>query len=292
MNMLKSRWKNTVIVSAIGALFLTIVCRSFSISPLKYHLTLTPGVTNHVIALMVKNTSPVKQLYKFKVLGARQIQSGQLVFAEMNSAAETWVRPEVNAAEILPNTEKKINFLISIPKEAAAGSYYLGMAAESAAGGGERQVGVSGQLVSVLLLQVAGVVNESLSIVEWKIPGFTSGKEWPATFSLFNSSATELPVKGEIIVRDWLGREVTRENVNLGLPLLPSAGRNFSATVRLPKKLLLPGVYQAEVRVKYGLTNQTAVAIKNVWYTPLYLWILLFVAFIAGILAIKRRKKV
>lgn len=220
------------------------------------------------------------------------MESGRLAFMEKNSVAETWVRPEVDIVEILPNSEKIINFSVSVPQDALAGSHYLGLAAESVTGEAEKQVGVSGQLVSVFLLQVAGVVNESLSIDHWEVPGITVKKSWPAILSIVNTCVTELPVKGEITVRDWLGREVSRSDISFGLPLLPSSGRSFSANLDLPARLLLPGLYEAEVKVNYGLTKQTVVATKSVWYLPLYLWILLAIFSALGAVAIFRRKKV
>ncbi len=290
MCMLKNYWKKIIFTVAIGALFITVTCHSFSISPLKFHLTLTPGVTNYVLSLTVKNSSSEKQLFNFKVLGAEQIQSGQLIFSELQTPAESWVQPEINAVEIPSNAEEKINFLISIPKDAVAGSYYLGLAAETVPNSEEEQVGVSGQLVSILLLQVAGVVNESLSIEKWSVPSVVFGKKWTAILTLLNTSVVELPVSGEISVHDWLGRKVASESINLGSALLPSAGRNYSAIIPMQKERLLPGPYEAKINVRYGLTNQTSVAVKRIWYLPYYIWIIIPIVIILGAVMMIKRK--
>lgn len=283
--------KKIVGVSAAVAIFLTAACHSFSISPLKYHLTLAPGSVNSDPFITVSNSSSGTMAFEVKVLSARQLDNGRLVYEELSEGARLWVTPNKKAFQLKPQSEERVGFKISVPSDAVAGSYYLGLAVQSGGVDAEKNVGVSGQLVSVLLLQVSGVVNETLSVQKWSLPEFTVATKWPASLAVVNTSVTELPLQGEMIIRDWLDREVAREDIVFGAPLLPGSGRNYATDIKLTKKFLLPGIYDAEVKIKYGLTKQSAVALKSVWYVPPYFWVLVVGLIAIGIILYKQRKK-
>lgn len=250
-------------------------CRAFSVSPLKTQLTIAPGTEKYLVTIEVKNDLLEKQTFFLKILGAVQLKDGKVVYAAGSSEAENWVAPERESIDIGGGEEKKANFFVSVPEDAAAGSYYLGLAAESAGGGGSGQIGIAGQLVSVLLVQVAGVVTETLSIENWHMPGIAFANRWPAVFAVKNTSPVELPIAGQIIVRDWLGREVVKEGISISSVLLPGSPRSYTADILLSKGILLPGLYEAELRLVYGKTNQSAVRVQDVWYLPFYMWIVL-----------------
>ena len=283
--------KKIVGISVVVALSLAAACHSFSISPLKYHLTLAPGSVNSDAFVTVSNSSSGTMAFQVKVLSARQLDNGRLVYEERNEGAGLWVTPNKKSFQLKPKSEERVGFKIDVPRDAAAGSYYLGLAVQSSGAEAGKNVGVSGQLVSVLLLQVSGIVNETLSVQKWSLPEFTIADKWPASLAVVNTGVTDLPLQGEVIVRDWLDREVAREDIVFGMPLLPGSGRSYVADVKLKNTFLLPGLYDTELKIKYGLTKQSAVAMKSVWYVPPYFLVLIVGLIAIGIILYKRRKK-
>jgi hypothetical protein len=253
--------------------------KAFAISPLKQQITAAPGASGIIVSVTVGNEEKEKMSYSLKVLGAKQLENGRLVYGSGISSAEQWVSPEVNSVEILPGQIKQADFVVNIPRDAPAGSYFLGLAAGTDISGGEKEaVGVSGQVISVLLIQVAGVVNESLTIENWQLPGLTVSRDWPASVLLENGGTTELPVTGEVIVRDWLGRQVYSGVFQMTSVLLPGSARKQSVDISLPDGRFYPvGPYQAEIKIKFGLTGQKTVALGSVWYLPYYSFVVLLI---------------
>ena len=119
----------------------------------------------------------------------------------------------------------------------------------------------------------------------------TFGREWLATVGMQNTGTTELPLKGSILIRDWLGRELMTEDVYFGQVLLPGSGRSFVTELNLKDRFLLPGPYNAELTVTYGLTKQKAYKADGIWHLPLYFWIIILVIIIPIIYKIFRQPK-
>lgn len=274
----------------VGLLSATAVF-GFSISPLKYLLTVAPGTTRQTVNLTVTNDSDSARQFALKVIGAKQNENGKLTYASGNTPAEEWVKPAESTIEIPGKTEKEVKYIINVPIQAAAGSYYLGLAVETASGGGA--VGLSGQLIAPLLLQVAGVVNESLRISDWHHPALVLWKNhWSYQLSFENKGNVEVPVEATIILRDWRGKEIQKKELNLGDIILPGSGRAFESEIKLPYgDFYLPGPYSAELKVKYGRTSQAATAFTDIWYFPAYSFLALAVLILIGIYIWWKKKK-
>lgn len=263
--------KIIVLTVVIACLVPASQVKAFAISPLKQQITAAPGASGQIISVTVANEEKETMTFSLKVMGAKQLENGRLVYGTGISAAEQWVRPELATVEIFPGQTKQVNFTADIPRDAPPGSYFLGLGAGTDVSGGEKAVGVSGQVISVLLIQVAGVVNESLTIENWQLPGVVFSRNWPASVLVANGGTTELPVSGEIIVRDWLGRQVYNSAFKMSSVLLPGSARKQSAEISLPgKRWYLAGPHEAEIKINYGLTGQKTVAIGSVWYLPYY----------------------
>jgi hypothetical protein len=283
--------KVVIAFSIIAGLLFFDRAGAFSINPIKTQISVAPGAKGQIVTISVRNDEDEQKTYGIRVLGAQQMQGGQLAYGVNYSQAESWVAPEKTSVMVGPGQEEKVSFVINVPATATAGSYFLGLAAESVAGAGVASLGVSGQLVSVLLLQVAGVVNESLSIEELSLPKIAMRGNLPLTISVKNLGTTELPLKGEIIARNWLGREVAKETINLGSILLPGSGRKFSSEVTLSGKYILPGPHNFEFKIHYGLTGQSVVQVRRVWFVPIYSIIaLICLSVIVLVIGVRRKK--
>lgn len=243
--------------------------RAFGISPAKILLTIDPGVSQTVV---VKITNDEKTDLKFGlgVWGMEQDQQGNPVFTRGEDVAETWVYPENNLVTIKSGQTKDVNFIIKIPIDAWAGSYYLGLFAEPVWPKGE-QGSINTRLVSMLTLQVSGLVNESLLIENWAPQKNTySEKKWKFDLLLKNSGSIETEMRGTLALRNWKGEEIFSQPLVLGNKLLAGAKRALQPEMVLRDDIKLPGLYQAQIKINYGRTNLSAGALAYVWYFPVW----------------------
>lgn len=246
-----------------------------AISPLKNHVTLAPGASNFNVEVMVKNEEGVELNYKLDTVGAIQNNNGLIVFSKNNLIAEQWIVPQVENIKILPGEEKKIIYTINIPIDAQPGTYLIGLAVEPVFDMGGDNASLVAQVASILNLQVSGVVKEDLEIKSWSMPTMVYHKNWGMELMLKNKSTTEIPVNGMITVRNWFGREVYQQEINFKRAMLPGAEILFNDDIGIGETRLFPGLQSIEVTINYGLTNQRLITIKNIWYWPIYFWVIM-----------------
>jgi hypothetical protein len=251
--------------------------RAFEITPVKSLLTVDPGISQTVV-IKIKNTPSSKGAglnltFKLSVLGVSQDEDGRPVFSRGTDMAENWVYPENNLVKIKSGEIKSVNFIIKIPADALAGSHYLGLAVEpvlSPTGGKEGdQASLQTRLVSLLTLQVKGMVEESMVIEKWApFAGVTDKKNWKFDLSLKNNGTIEALLRGTIAIKNWQGEELFSEPITLGNKLLAGSRRVLHPEITLRNDINLPGLYQAQVKINYGLTNQMVLSIAYIWYFP------------------------
>jgi len=262
-----------------------------TISPVKYLITISPGNTNNV-SLKIKNDESENISYNIFVLGAKQDEkSFAPVFLNGLSEAESWVTPEVEQLSVVVGEEKSVNFKINIPAEAYPGSYYLGLAVQKRSLA-EAKVQLSGRLIAILNLQVAGEAREVLQINKFNFDkSLASAKNvLPFYLELKNQGNVELPVKGQIKILNWQKKEVSSKEVYLGNNLLPGSVRGLSLTV--DNNFTWSPYYFAEIVINYGRTKQVVQKIIFINNLPIiYLSCGLFILLVLIYILIKRKTK-
>ncbi len=246
-------------------LLLPKIANAFSISPIKYTVTIAAG-GEQMISLTVKNDKTATVNYNLLVLGAKQNNAGSPIFESGLSEAENWVGPETEFISLGGGKEKTVNFLINIPGGAYPGFYYLGLAVQ------ERNlkvsgIGLSGRLVSILSLQVAGEAREILQINEWRKEKTAAGGQWSFKAGLENKGNVDLPLRGEMVVGNWRKKAIGRQTVYLGNNLLPATTRNLSLNFNQEKLPWSPW-YWVSLEANYGRTGQRLAATYLVWGRP------------------------
>ncbi|MDO9509891.1 MAG: hypothetical protein Q7J14_01220 [Candidatus Magasanikbacteria bacterium] len=260
-------------------IFLLIICtlllgvvtdvNAFSISPLKQIVTLEQG-TGRNVKIKVRNTERLTTKYKITVIGVKQDDQGYPVYGVGIEEAENWVKAEQEVIEIKSGKEVEVSFKIAVPKGTFPGSHYIGLSAEPILNE-EGNNNFSGKLISLLLLEVSGEVNETLSVVSW------SGEKslyWnldkvKINVVLKNSGNTELPLSGKIRLYNWLDKKVIDNDVYLGSALLPQTQRKNEVLLPSQNGIYLPGVYRAQLDLTYGRTGQKLSVQYSFWYIPL-----------------------
>lgn len=253
--------------------------RAFEISPVKSLFTIDPGISQTMV-IKISATSPSsgvsvspmgEKMFKLNVLGMMQDENGKPVFSRGVDLAESWVYPENNLINIKSGETKPVNFIIKIPADAAAGSYYLGLTVEPVLEK-TNQNSLNTRLVSLLTLEVKGLVRESVIIEKWiSSAGWRNDleiKKLKFDLNLENNGTMEILMVGSVAIRNWRGEEIFSQPIILGNKLLASSKRALHPEINLKNNISLPGLYSAQVKINYGRTNQIVSAITDIWYFP------------------------
>jgi hypothetical protein len=242
---------------------------AFSISPVKALFTVDPG-SSQTIVVKIKNTESANLSFKLNVLGVTQDENGQPVFSQGSNSAETWIYPENPLVKIKSGETRSVNFFIKVPNDAISGSYYLGLSVEPVLGK-NTQSSLNTKLVSLLTLQVKGLVQESVEIEKWEALDTVSGnRDWNFDLNLKNNGTIEVLMQGKLAIRNWRGEEIFSQPLVLGNKLLVGSKRVLHPEIILKNDIKLPGLYSAQAKINYGRTNQTVSSIAYVWYFPLW----------------------
>ncbi len=264
-----------IIFFIICALFLGFFSevKAFTVSPVKQIVTLEQG-TGRNVKIKIRNTERLTTKYKISVVGVKQDDQGYPVYGTNIEEAEKWVRSEQEVLEIGPGKEIEASFKINIPKGTYPGSHYVGLSAEPMLSGDENKNFV-GKLISLLLIEVSGTVNETLSVIKWSGERnfYLSLEKLRLNVGLKNDGNTELPIKGKIRLYNWLDKKTAEEDVFLGNTILPQTQRTTEVLLPDISGWRLPGVYRAQLDLVYGRTEQKLSAQYAFWYVSIY-WLI------------------
>ncbi len=239
---------------------------AFSLSPAKVSLTIDPGETQ-IVEIKIKNNDDVARGFRPVIMGVEQSGQGSPKFVSGASEVESWVTAKTEKLSLLSGQQKNIQFFVDVPMGSYPGSYYLGVGVEQLSEQ-DGNVNLSGRLLSLVNIKVAGIVNEEIKVNQWQsIKKVWFKPDWKFVSEIVNKGNVELPLSGELIVYNFWGKKIASKELYLGNKLIPGTSRNFSVDFSLPgKHVFIPGIYQTDFVLHYGLTNQKMVLSTKLWY--------------------------
>ncbi len=254
-----------ILLSSIILFFLSASsAKSFGISPTRYLVTIDPGKMQK-ISLVVQNDEAIKKKFKVSVFGIKQEANGNPVLGVGLDDAEKWIKPETEIFELAQGKQEKIIFNINAPVNYAPGSHFLGLAVDTLSDS-IVQTKVEGRLTAILILQVAGVVTEALNLKSVTEKNIYWNKNFQFNLEIKNNGNMELPLQGQIEIRDWRGRQILSEEVSVGNQLLPGASRFLTVKTKASTSMKWPGLYSANFAIKYGKVGLFAKSAVKFWY--------------------------
>ncbi len=249
-----------LLISSVGA---------FSISPLKYTVSLNPGDDKDLV-VMVKNDSNEDKEYQMTVAGVQQDNQGRPIFKPNSDIAESWVKFK-SEKTILKNNEKKdFVFTITIPKNTPPGAHYLGLGVQE-----NNDKNIGGRLATILVLQVAGTANESLILEKfYPVKKYFFDNNLIYFLQIKNAGNVDLSVRANMQIYNYENKIIDSNVINFGNKLFAQSNRSAQLQSLVGEKMFLPGLYQAVITINYGLTNQQIISSVNFWYWPVwFLWV-------------------
>jgi len=263
-----------------------------SISPLTFEITANPGdkVSN---VLKILNNSDSALMVQMKAEDFTAIgESGEVVVREeLNESYSLakWIRVEPEQFTLDPRGQQLVNFTIDVPVSGEPGGHYgsiLAMIGGTAATG--TGAAISQKVGSLLLLQVAGPVNELIFVKNFVAPSFSEYGPITIDARFENRGTVHLKPRGFVQITDIFGKQAA--NLSLSQKnILPGSVRKIDTV--WDEKILF-GKYTATLTAIYGSTNEPLTATTTFWVIPwkITLGITLGVVLVLFIL-IKSRKR-
>lgn len=257
----------------LAALIVTVIpitnrAEAVSLSPLIFELSANPGDTVSNV-LKVTNTDPypvniVIDIEDFSAIG----EEGQVTLKQGEDSSTYslagWITAAPNAFTIPANNSVTVQFTINIPIDAEPGGHYSSVLASISATPVDGGVTIAQKIGSLLLLNVAGDVEEKLFIEELFVEPFSEYGPVNIISRFENSGTIHLKPRGFILIKNIFGQEVEQ----LDLPqknVLPKSIRRIEI---LWGERIMFGRYEATLTAIYGSTNQPLSAITTFWVIP------------------------
>lgn len=273
---------------------------ALTISPPKIEINSAPGdVVNQVIKLHNEEERDnifFAEVQNFKARG----ELGEPGFIQSEEkdglSLADWIEISTEPITLSAGERIEIPFKITIPENADPGGHYAGVLFSTTPPGkeiGDASIGISGKLGSLILLRVAGEVQESGILLEFDTEGGTrlfSSKpiQFYARFS--NQGNVHLKPKGEIKIKGIFDITSTPDSLAVNEiegNVLPNSVRRFEtvwgkadnkiteenkksffAELKNEWRNFALGKYQADLTLSYGSEGQQVKKSLEFWVFP------------------------
>jgi len=246
----------------VSSVFVAAQVKAFSISPLKFITTVAPG-DNKDWEVKVKNDSNKSSVFAPVVLGMKQDEIGRSVFGKNIDVAESWFKIPFGKLVLNPGESGDVVFSISVPANTPPGAHYVGLAVQEESTGS-----VTGQLATVLNLQVAGMAQELVIFEKFSVgKKIFFDKDWISHVEIRNRGNVSVDLAGQESVY-FFGKKKFSKVVNLGNNLFSQTNRVTDENLFFEQDIILPGFYRVDMDVVFGLTKHQVSSSLNFWYLP------------------------
>lgn len=223
----------------MALLFTPLIASAMTISPPTFDYDLNPGDTVLDVVKVYNEGDTAETLYPILVDFTGDEEEGGapvLLKAEedaLGAGLKEWIAIDPQGITVGPQERINFPFSLNVPTDAQPGGHYGAIILSNVAPKDVQSgVGVSQQLAALILVNVSGEVREVGSIAEF---GFADPQVWynhlPVDFFLRfeNGGNTHLRPVGNLLIEDWMGRQVASIKVNEGFgSVLPLSIRRFT----------------------------------------------------------------
>ncbi len=272
-----------------GLLIAPSITSAVTISPPIIELDAARGdVINQT--LKVRNESSTSMTY---YLSAERFiaggEEGAPEFVGEDIGLATWIKFPFNSINIGPGETVEVPFQIVIPSYASPGGNYAAVFLSTVppeAEQGASQVSIASRIGTLILVRIAGEVNEDAKIADFST-GADSYLSLPVDFNIRVENDGNVHVKpmGSITIKNMLGSVAGNVQVNeKGGNVLPEQIRKFeSSWIKNPnatdantfwgkymqeKENYAFGRYTAELVLNYGTAGKLMTASTSFWVIP------------------------
>ena len=251
-----------------------------SVSPVKFEISANPGETQTSF-FKVTNNGDSERVIRIAVEDFAPVgESGQVRLVEdapSTYALSQWVTFDPIEFPLGAKETKQIEFRINVPFDAEPGGHYASILATVGGGAVEGGAAIAQKVGSLLLLHVAGDVEEEMFVKSMQsvIENPEKKDEYlPQNFFEYgpvtvlsrfeNMGTVHLKPRGFVTLTNMMGREVDKVEIEQ-LNVLPNSVRRIPA--ELGEKWMF-GKYTATMTAIYGSTNEPLSYSTSFWVFP------------------------
>ena len=254
----------------------------FTILPMSQRFSLKPGET-YEGSITVVNPVDATEDFAYKASIVPYGVSGEdyqadLITDSNHTMIAKWIKIEEPTGKVKPNESKKVNFKITVPKDAPAGGQYAAITVTSnndANGGDGVTVQNVFEMASIIYGTVAGETRHEGEVEENTIPGFVVNTPVKLTAKITNSGNVHADATFIISVSDFFtGRVILPTEENDGEYneiIMPDTTRVAEREVN---DLPALGVVKINQTIYYN--GKVSTVEKNVIICPIWFMLLVF----------------
>lgn len=182
-------------------------------------------------------------------------------FIKESESLSQWLVPEFLEISLKSFQSKEVNFIATIPENAASGGYYGAILFEPAS---EKAAGPKSSFGVLVLLTVVGGESQAsigAKLVDFSAPALFNNFPAKLSLTLKNSGNTHLKTQGNIKIKDWRNREIAKFKTE-DLLVYPGTTRTFGWRWN---KTATIGFYRAEIEMTTPGKNPQRLASKT-WF--------------------------
>jgi len=203
-------------------------------------------------------------------------------------AASSWISLSPSSITVAPKQTVNITLSVNVPLDALPGghdkdlNFYIYDVAPRIGGGVGAGSAIQQVVGTLVYLTVEGPISEQAKVLRFEVPRFLEFGPVPFTTEILNNSDLHITPKGQITVRNMLGKVTTvmpLEERNI----FPGASFIYENTWNA--KYLL-GRYRADLSVAYGTHGQALTATLYFVVFPVKIALALVLAVVIIILAV------
>jgi|GEM_PF-5006299 hypothetical protein len=263
--------------------------QAFSVSPLKYEITVDPG-TSELLKVTVGNSEATTQQFRLTSVPVTMDETDHPQYGVAGTEASSWLKFEPTQYTIGAKGKKEITITINPPAGIEPGTRVVAVVVQEVADN-KGTVGLSPRIAIPLYITVAGKVSEALRISSWQpVQKVFSSLTWPIQLTLRNEGTVRVPLLGKVVVKNSQNEAVSEKIISLGNELFPNTNRSLSLTVIGEKtEPFLPARYTVNVLIQYGASKTVLNSTVVIWVVPVFWWIVggVFILIIIGIILYK-----
>ena len=200
-------------------------------------------------------------------------------------ALASWINFDRQQISLSPNESAALNFDIEADK-LSAGAHYAAIIADISQPDNKNSLNINGALSSLIFVRSKSDKQQESATIN-QVLRQPDDWQWPdkVITRLNNTGDVELIPSGLIEIKDSNGQLVAKGIINEGsVIVLPQSIRQLDSPIKTFSKLLLPGYYDINLRLKYGKSEELINYSTRFWSlgTIKLNWLLSFAALLVS----------
>lgn len=229
--------------------------KAISLAPAKQTIIVKPG-KSEIASIEITNNSGSEKVFTPEIDAFKiDEKAGIPVFGQRDSAL-SWIVPIKKEIAVKPGKKGILSFVISAPKNAEPIGHYIALFAKEKTQAVQMPVG--NRVGSLLFLYIEGKMEEKLAIISFSPQKIVTDKKTKIFLVLKNLGNIHVIPEGEIVVNNWIDRQIARIKINeLNRKILPNGSWSAEYEIPLYPSFFNIGPLKAKASIRYGLTRQS-----------------------------------